>query len=174
MSEPFYYDDEYDDEGPQGSADPEIRTEYEAALGRLILAHNDVDRHLTLLIECCVKALGSPKDLRLPNGGFNERLATLRMLRDVQPALRLSYLDFDELSDLNGQRNAVAHGHFEQNPYDGEYVLIKNSKTMKNYPAKRLDDITARLAAQAQQLKPQVWFFDIKIPPVPEDPRLTR
>lgn len=143
--------------------DPGIRTNYEAALGRLILAHNDVDYHLTQLIECCLKKLGKRSELsQLAKGMFADRLKTLKMLNAISPDLRLNFLDYDELSSLNGERNIVAHGHFEQNPYDGDYRLIRNSETFKAYSVERLDKITARLKTQAHKLSPIVAFYNVE------------
>jgi hypothetical protein len=155
---------EWDDDEDIPEADPAIRTSYEAALGRLILAHNNVDLHLTRLIECCLRKLGDPPELaRLKNGMFAQRLENLRMLNAISSALHLRRVKFDELTDLNTQRNIVAHGHFEQNPYDGDYILITNKKKYGDYSIYRLNRITDGLIQQVYGLGPLVDFYDFII-----------
>lgn len=148
-----------DDEIPW--ADPEIRTNYEAALGRLILAHNAVDRHLTLLIQRCLEHLNDPVELqKLTRGSFAQRLESLRMMAAISPSLRLEAVPFLELAELNGLRNIVAHGHFDQNPFQGDYELISNRKTHSDFSADRLDQIAERLNAASDTLKVSIWFWD--------------
>lgn len=155
---------DWDDDEDIPEADPAIRKDYEAALGRLILAHNDVDLHLTRLIECCLRKLGDPPELtRLKKGMFAQRLENLRMLNAISSDLKLRHVDFDELSDLNGQRNIVAHGHFEQNPFMGDYVLMTNKQIHKDYSTDRLNEIAERLARQVYVLGPLVDFYDFII-----------
>jgi uncharacterized protein YutE (UPF0331/DUF86 family) len=147
-------------------ADPQIRKDYEAALGRLILAHNDVDRFLTMLIECILRDLGDQKELeKLTLGLFARRLDNLRMLKGIRPELRLDGVDLDELEELNRLRNIVAHGHFEQNPFQGDYELISNNKTHKEFSVERLNEITKRLDDAGDQIKPQVYFWDMEVEP---------
>ena len=162
---------EYDDFDDYGYgdipwADPAIRTEYEAALGRLILAHNAVDVHLTRLIERCLNKLSNPPELaKLKTGPFAQRLDNLRMLNAISSDLRLQALAFEELAFLNTERNVVAHGHFEQEPHSGEYWLIGNKKTYDDYSTERLNRITERLDKQAAHLRPLVAFYDVAILP---------
>lgn len=149
-------------------ADPAIRAEYEAALGRLILAHNDIDLHLTRLLEKCIKRLGDPGPLaKLKTGTFAQRLDNLRMLNAISSDLRLRGLEFEELAFLNSERNIVAHGHFEQEPHGGEYWLIGNKKTYDDYSTNRLNRITERLNAQRNRLSPLVAFYEVIIPDTP-------
>lgn len=160
------------DEGPESDhqfddvhwADPAIRKNYEAALGRLILAHNDADLQLTRLIEKCIEQLGDKPELaKLASGTFDRRLANTRMLSAILPDLKvLEGIAFDELAELNGFRNIVAHGHFEQNPFQGEYELITRTKRHDNFSTERLNGITARLEKQAEALKVSVWFCDLE------------
>ena len=159
MTEPFYYDD-FDDDGPTEWADPAIRRDYEAALGRLILAHNEVDRNLTILIQKCLTELGDPPALKtLTNGDFKSRLTNLALLHATSPQLRaLSGIDIDGLSGLNGNRNVVAHGHFEQNPYDGDYWLIGKKQNYEDYSTERLNKITEALQKQSRAMGAIIAF----------------
>ena len=154
---------DYDDEHIEW-ADPQIRKNYEAALGRLILAFNDLDRFLTMLIECVLKDLGDRPELeKLTNGLFARRLDNLRMLNGIKPDPRIESIGFVDLEELNRLRNIVAHGHFEQNPYQGDYELISNQKTHKDFSVERLDEITKRLDDAGVRIKPQVYFWDVEI-----------
>lgn len=158
MSEPFYYDD-FDDGGPTEWADPAIRRNYEAALGRLILAHNEVDRNLTVLIQACLKELGDPASLKaMTNGNFASRLSNLAAIKQLCPTFPLAGIDVNSLTALNGERNVVAHGHFEQNPYDGDFVLIRAKQQFENYSAERLDKITEALGVQNRQMGAIIAF----------------
>lgn len=150
--------DDFDDDGPTEWADPAIRRDYEAALGRLILAHNEVDRNLTVLIQKCLTELGNPPGTKLmTNGSFADRLAALAMLQ-LLPSLHLGGIDVTALKNLNGDRNVVAHGHFEQNPYAGDYVLIRAKQTFKSYSAERLDKIAESLNAQNRLMGAVIAF----------------
>ncbi|MDZ4362945.1 hypothetical protein [Brevundimonas sp.] len=158
MSEPFYYDD-FEDDGPIEWADPAIRRNYEAALGRLILAHNEVDRNLTILIQRCLKELGDPTALKsMTTGNFASRLSNLGTIKELCPKLPLGGIDIDGLSTLNGERNVVAHGHFEQNPYDGDFVLIRAKQQFQDFSSHRLDKITEALGVQNGQMGAIIAF----------------
>lgn len=160
MIEPFYHDN-FDDDGPSEWADPAIRRSYEAALGPFILAHNEVDRNLTVLIQKCLTELGDPPGTRLAlEGNFANRLATLAILKMI-PALRaLGGIDIAALTSKNGIRNLVAHGHFDQDPYMGDYVLVTKEKR-KKYPTvstKELENATEVLQTQNRQMGAVIAF----------------
>lgn len=143
-------------------ADPAIRVGYEAALGRLILGFNELDYYLTQLIDHCLDLRERPLELEhMTKGSFTARLNHLRTLNNRFPELKLRDLQFEELVALNELRNVVAHGHFDQNPFQGDYALI--GKTHRDdFPAKRLDEITARLEEAANVIKVQIWFSDLE------------
>lgn len=155
-------DDPYYDDVPW--ADPSIRTNYEAALGRLILAHNEVDFRITKLIERCLKRLGSPQSMeRLKRGQLVDRLRALDLLKALPMRLEVERVDIEKLHQLNNERNIVAHGHFEQNPFDGDYVLIDEKRRIQDYPVERLDKVAGELKAMAGYLSALVDFYD---PPI--------
>lgn len=141
-------------------ADPKIRRDYEAALGRLILAYNEVDFRLTAVLLTAVQKMGRTDRLKyLTNGKFEQRLCNLAMLSDLVPQLGIPDIDFAELRQLNNDRNNVAHGHFDQNPYDGSYVLLTSKQfeaakrqTYENYPISALNRITDKLKRAAETL----------------------
>lgn len=153
--------DGYEDDDDIPWADPGIRKDYEAALGRLILAHNDVDLHLTRLVDRIISHLGDPPALaKLATGEFAKRVDNVRTLYAIAPDMPLAGIDLDEMSELNRLRNIVAHGHFDQNPFQGTYELITNKKTHADFSTERLDEITERLEKVKTSIMPVIYFWD--------------
>lgn len=79
-------------------ADPAIREAYEAALGRLILAHNEVDYRLTTVIAGAAEQLGGGPLTKLAEGDFSRRVGNLEVLQALDKklslwALILAYFD---------------------------------------------------------------------------------
>ena len=103
----------YDDDVPL--ADPAIRTDYEAALGRFILAFNEVDHRLSQVIGFELSARGRA-DLTVSGsrGPFAQRLETLDVLASNTKNGGLSALPISRLRSLNTDRDTLAHGHFDQ------------------------------------------------------------
>jgi len=152
-------DDHYYEDVPW--ADPSIRKNYEAALGRLILAHNEVDLRVTRLIERCLERLGSPAPMeRLKRGLLAERLRALDLLKALPLNLELAEIDVEKLHQLNTDRNVVAHGHFEKNPFDGDYILIGAKQHFSDYSIERLESVAKELRAEARYLSALVDFYD--------------
>lgn len=142
-------------------ADPQIRVDYEAALGRLILTHNEVDLSVTRLLTRCLNRLGDPPAMkRLATGTLSERLQNLSLLKSLPIRLELSAVDIDRLIRLNRDRNIVAHGHFEQNPFDGEYMLVDAKQRQHDFPTDRLNRITDELRRVASHLSALIAFYD--------------
>lgn len=141
-------------------ADPAIRAEYEAALGRFILAFNEVDHRLSQLIR---------QELRTRNrhgladsvatGPFAQRLATLDVLSSNAETRALSSLPFDRLRLFNTVRNRLAHGHFDQNPFDGSYQLVLKAK-VHDYPSARVAEMAAELVEIADQFRLTEAIYD--------------
>jgi len=75
-------------------ADPATRTNYEAALGRLIVAHNEVDYRITTVIEFAIGKLGAGSGLHpLAGGSFSQRVANLAMLQAISINLYLDEIE---------------------------------------------------------------------------------
>lgn len=152
-------------------ADPSIRRDYEAALGRLILAFNSVDLYVTRLLECYLRKMGDPPILRkLATGNFAQRIENLAMLEAMPMKLTLKGTNFDRLKELNRLRNIVAHGHFEQNPFMGDYRLITNKKRHDEFSTERLDKITSELEREAAALSATTDFYDVLIENIDRGP----
>jgi hypothetical protein len=150
----------WDDDVP--SADPAIRTEYEAALGRFILAFNEADYRLSQVIAAELSQRGHP-DLALAasKGTFAQRLEKLELLVSATKNPQLSALPVAKLRSLNGDRNNLAHGHFDQNPYDGSYHLILAAKN-RDYPISRILALADELAQIVDSLRTTEILYDFE------------
>lgn len=152
-----------DDETPP-FADPNIRIEYEAALGRLILAHNEVDFRLGKALKRVVDRLAPDGSLNCYAGGnFYTRLRHLELFQKTAPMSGVVNLDIAKLKGLNEIRNKVAHGHFDQNLYDGSFRQVdaqKNERQPQRYSILQLDQATADLKTIARTLQAHESFGD--------------
>jgi hypothetical protein len=143
------------------SADPAIRTSYEAALGQFILAYNEVDYRVSRVIRLELTRRGQP-DLAdtASKGQFVQRLETLAILGTSKDS-HLTALPLAKLRTLNADRNTLAHGHFDQNPYDGAYTLALKEKT-RDYPVQRVLTLADELAQIAERLRITEILYDFE------------
>ena len=144
-------------------ADPAIRTDYEAALGRFILAFNEVDYRLSQVIGSELSQRGrSDLTATASKGPFVQRLETLDILVSTTKNGQLSSLPLARLRTLNTDRNNLAHGHFDQNPFDGSYTLVLRAKT-RDYPTSRILTLAAELVEIADQFRHAEVFYDFEV-----------
>jgi hypothetical protein len=143
-------------------ADPAIRTDYEAALGQFIFAFNEVDYRLSQVIRSELSQRGFP-DLAATasNGPFAQRLTTLEMLATSPKGSRLSASPVRRLRSLNADRNNLAHGHFDQNPFDGSYAIVLAKKT-RDYPVACIRALAAELTQIAELLRHTEILYDFE------------
>ena len=111
------------------SADPDIQTAYEAALGRFILTFNRLDSLATEVICTVLKRLGR-RDLEdaCTTRDFWLKLLSLDLLKSSHEGGGLKNVPVDLIREVAKFRNKVAHGHFDQNPFSGEYDIIVKDK----------------------------------------------
>jgi hypothetical protein len=154
-------------------ADPAIRTDYEAALGRFILIHNEADYWLSKVIAAELSK--RRRDDLIPStikGNFAQRLERLELLASSTKDRQLSGLPVDKLRSLNTNRNHLAHGHFDQNPYDGSYQLVLAQKA-KDYPIEHIvalaDELT-KIVAYLRTTEILYDFEDLTIQPPEKAP----
>ena len=140
-----------DDDVPM--ADPRIRADYEAALGAFILTFNEADFYLSQIIGWELQRNDLSRRLaRLTEGAISQRIDIAEALaaRSAEPSTKA--LRFDRLREINAVRNQLAHGHFEQNPFEGSYqILIK--RRYLDYPASRVREINDQLEALVYDLR---------------------
>jgi hypothetical protein len=152
-----------DEDVPWGS--PAIREGYEAALGKYILAFNQIDHQINELIGTVLqrldKAVLSRKCYSLR---FEHKLLVLELLTETREGVGLKYAQISLLQRLAKERNSLAHGHFEQNPFDGTFEIV-NKTDIKDYPLHQLVDLTAQAEHASNDLRLAYAFYafiDIK------------
>lgn len=156
---------DYDDDDLPPFADPNIRADYEAALGRLILAHNEVDYRLAKALERVVLRIAPDRSLmQYTRGSFDIRLRNLELFQKAAPTSGAVRIDVAELRRLNMIRNRVAHGHFDQDPFDGSFTLVGDGKGSGEKPSQigttQLNEVTAALRSIAITLNAHEVFGD--------------
>ena len=149
-------------------ADPQIRRDYEAALGRVILAHNALDYYLGLVLEVELARRGLDAIEALQPKPFERRLRLLQQLAVGSDDPYVRNLRYEDAARLNTDRNKLAHGYFEQNPFDGDYLILAQGQR-HDYPLARLEEIRAALDAHAEAFREAylVAHFD-PLPPLSE------
>jgi hypothetical protein len=153
-------DDEDVDDVP--FADPAIRTDYEAALGQFILAFNEVDYRVSQVIRSELSDRGRTDLAETASKGFFlERLATLEILATSAKNNRLSGTPIARLRALNTDRNNLAHGHFDQNPFDGSYAIVLAKKT-RDYPVTQIRSLATELGQIAELLRTTEILYDFE------------
>jgi hypothetical protein len=149
-------------------ADPSIRADYEAALGRFILAFNEVDFRLAQLIRHEVAKRGCAHLVAIATrGSFAQRVDTLELLITACVTKAIETLPIARLRSISGDRNILAHGHFDQNPFDGSYIVVLTTKT-RDYPTERIERLISELKDIADQFRHaelEYHFSDVVIIP---------
>lgn len=158
---------DWDDDDAVPYADPKIRLEYEAALGRFILAHNEVDYRLAKALERVVLHLAPDRSLiRYAEGTFDNRLRNLELFQRATPNSGAVNVDVAKIREINKIRNDVAHGHFDQNPFDGSFSLVGDGKGTgkkpNQYTTSQLDEATRALSDIASILFAHEVFGDFR------------
>jgi hypothetical protein len=134
-------------------ADPAIRLDYEAALGRFVIVFNEGDYYIGSIIRLELRARNR-LDIavsKVPEG-FAKRLELLDVLMSSSMVADLSTLSLDALRSLNTSRNLVVHGHFDENPFDGSYKLISKQKE-REFPIELLIELNHKLFEIVQKLR---------------------
>jgi hypothetical protein len=138
-----FEDDWVDQEAPiQDMADPAIRQANEQALGAFIMAHNEVDFYLSLVLRKLTLRMRPDNTLReFCKGHFIQRLNYLELLSAAE--IINQDIDFKALRHINRIRNIVAHGYYEENIFDGEYILQEQKNFNNDRKTElRFDDIS--------------------------------
>jgi hypothetical protein len=152
-------DEASSDDFDEPSADPQIQKDYEAALGAFLVAFNRIENTISDIIELSLyKAERAEIIERFKADTFSRKIGTLDLLSIAYPHMRNANL-LTELKALGADRNTLAHGHFDQNPFDGSYEVSTNSRT-QSMPIKRITELTTRAEAAWEKLRGfQVFFW---------------
>ena len=152
-------------------ADPAIRAEYQDALGRFIMAHNEVDFWLNGILTKAVKMLAPDGSLdSLAMGDFAARVAHLNLLMKTAPHLGFGNAGNGRLVELNSTRNILAHGYFDQDPYEGTYEIVRNrhrtltSERLTNHNAASINTQATELEEIASHMSAVFDFIDHPVP----------
>lgn len=152
-------------------ADPAIRASYREALGRFIMAHNEVDFWMTGILSKAVKMLAADGNLaNLALGDFATRATNLQLLMRTAPHLALGNVGDGRLHELNGTRNILAHSHFDQDPWDGTFEIVKarhrslTEKRLNNLNADSINKGAEELEKIASHMSAVFDFIDHPVP----------
>lgn len=147
-------------------ASPEIREGYEAALGRFMLAFNEIDNLLTELIDTILTRLDRTDLIKqCTNQNFAPKLLVLDLLKTSSEGDGISDVSIESMRELAIHRNKVAHGHFDQNPFDGSYEVVSKN-VPADYPVQRLDELTADAEGLISALRYGAGYYIFKdVPP---------
>ena len=156
-------EDGFDDDVPLAS--PEIRESYEAALGRFILAFNQVDNVLSKVIAIILDRLGR-EDLipTCSTRDFPLKCLVLDLLKVSTEGAGIADVPVKLMRTIAGERNILAHGHFDQNPFDGSYdVVAKNVRAQ--YSVERLNGLSKQATEVWTALNYSLGFYVFSDPP---------
>jgi hypothetical protein len=151
--------DEQDDDGVPW-ASPEIQQNYEVALGRFVLAFNELDNLLGKLIKTVLMRLGRQDLVEdcVIRAGFGLRVRFLDLLKHSTQGEGLTRVPIASLGAIAQERNILVHGHFDQNPFDGSYRIIARRKT-PFYSPERIDGLTEQATTAGGTLRSAEVFY---------------
>jgi|HubBroStandDraft_4_1064222.scaffolds.fasta_scaffold31231_1 hypothetical protein len=156
MSEKTPFEDDEDD---TPWASPEIRANYEAALGRFILAFNQIDNELTEIIETVLRRLKRDDLVKTcTQKDFNSKLLIFDLLKSSSEGQGIRDASVTLMREVNGERNRLAHGHFDQNPFDGTYDVVTKDVS-SSYTVERLDQLTEKANLCWDQLRSSSGYY---------------
>lgn len=166
------YDNGFDEpDFDEPIADPAIRAGYREALGRFIMAHNEVDFWMTGILSKAVRMLAPDGSLaNLALGDFATRATNLQLLMHTAPHLALGNVGDGRLHELNGTRNVLAHSHFDQDPWDGTFEIVKarhrtlTEKRLNNLNAESINKGAEELERIASHMSAVFDFIDHPVP----------
>jgi hypothetical protein len=157
-NEPEFEEPDDDDDIPWAS--PEIQANYEAALGRFILAFNRLDNLLTEIIETVLERLNC-KDLikECTRREFSHKLLVFDLLKTSSEGGGIKDVSVQPMRDIARERNTLAHGHFDQNPFDGTYDVVTKNSIRSQYSVEALDALTEKATKAWDKLRfPSAYY----------------
>lgn len=163
-----YNDDDYVDADLGAS-----REEYEAHLGKFLVAFNRIENTVSDLVGQALSRAG--RDDLIPRAmkrSLDRRLDDLELLLVHDP--KAPKLPFDEIRELSQNRNDLAHGHYDDWQGFGSYEVITRNGQRKTYSPEVITPLVAKaedLAFKLRQLQAR-WDFD-KISDALEEPPAT-
>lgn len=152
----------WDDDTP--SADPQIQLDYEALLGRFFVQFNRIENGVSDLLHHAFQKLNRTDLFEEANKGqLSSRLFNLQLVMLALPA-HGHQVPYAEVRELAKKRNELAHGHFDQNPFDGSYRIVGKKLDRGNeWPREKLEALiqeTEGIAESIRDVYPYFWFDD--------------
>lgn len=146
-----------DDDDPTPWADPQIQAEYEAALGSFLVSFNRLENLLGDLLQQSLRRLGKP-ELYRANDRFELKLRFFQFVLLALPDMYKPNIQAAQM--LSGERNTLAHGHFDQNPFSGSYKVVTGTKTADLSVAriKQLSFEAAQVIDDFRSCQAYLWF----------------
>lgn len=150
----------WDDETP--SADPQIQLDYEALLGRFFVQFNRIENAVSDLLWRGLEKLGKTELFTEANKGqLYGRLFNLQLIMLAMPT-HTHLIPYDRVRVLANRRNELAHGHFEQNPFDGSYKIIgRKLDDGKDWPREKLEALikeTEEIVEEVRRAYYDFWY----------------
>jgi hypothetical protein len=152
---------EWDDEP---SADPKIKKDYEAALGAFLLAFNRMDNTVSDVIVLALKKAGReeiPKSIA-EEDRFARKVQNLDLISLRFPEIASQSL-LGELRALGSERNNLAHGYFDQNPFGGGYDVVARQRRLEVSVEKihALAERAEKAYLQVRRFEAHFWHEDL-------------
>ncbi len=141
------------------TADPKIQKDYEAALGAFLVTFNQIENTTTEIIHLALQASERQDILKHIKGDFfYRRLVTLDLLSLAFPG-PVSKDVIYELRELANHRNHLAHGHFDQNPFNGEYEVVTSRDKRRTMSVTAIQSLAKRAEAAWDKLRYIEFYF---------------
>ncbi|WP_321343061.1 hypothetical protein [Breoghania sp.] len=137
-------------------ADPRIQSDYEAALGRFLVQFNRLENLIGDLLSRSLSKLGRNHLYKA-----TDRLESKISLLEVS-LLAISGIhcpNFKAVRDLTGERNTLAHGNFDQNPFDGRYNIVTSRGKSVEFPVDKVNSFTTQCEAVIDDFRYCLAFF---------------
>ena len=144
---------------PGPFAGPGTQKEYEAALGRFLVAFNRIDNDLRRIVAKLLEDQGRQTLWHQVRGDYYQRhLINLQLLShglDWFPDL-----PYDRLNALNATRNHLAHGHYDQDLFSDNFEIVGKNKRQ----SATIEDVKVSieealdLASDVEAVWAHIWF----------------
>ena len=141
------------------SADPQIQKDYEAALGAFLVAFNRVENTVREVIRNALM-VSKPEDIiqHIRLDFFRQNLEILTALSKRFPDPISKNLT-EDIKNLSKERNRLAHGHFDQNPFSGDYKVVGRDGG-KPIPIPEIQNLTEQANVICDKLRyAEFWFL---------------
>lgn len=132
-------------------AGPEMRRNYEAALGKFLVTFNAVEDYMRFTVAEIAKAHDQTElwEKHLIGDDFTRQLKNLRLLVMAEPFF--SDTPFDRLAALNATRNKLAHGHYDQDLFTDAFEIVGKRERVRM----TIGEI-GRATAEADELQTEI------------------